>query len=60
MECYYGEVSMSVADCLDEAQQWFVEGDVDLWVAWLVTASRIAYNDKQYYRSWVPVEERSR
>lgn len=54
MECYYGEVSMSVTDCLDEAQQWFVEGDVELWAAWLVTASRIAYNDKQYYRSWVP------
>lgn len=55
MECYYGEVSMGVADCLDEARQWFEAGDVELWAVWLVTASRVAYNGKRYYRSWVPV-----
>ena len=58
MECYYGQISMSVADCLDEAQQWFTQGDVELWAIWLVTASRIAYNGKRYYKSWVPAEWR--
>lgn len=64
MECYYGEATMSVQDCINEAQEWygvFMDNPSKAWAAelyaeWLLLGSLLAFHKPtpKFYRGWVP------